>query len=72
MATTLKLIVEESEEIQANLASFLLQKARKEEKVCHFSFLHIYNVDLCCVGKKRDSVELILCSIFPGDISSIF
>jgi hypothetical protein len=46
MVTTMKLVLDESEEIQTALASFILQKARKAERVCHFSFFHFDYMDL--------------------------
>ncbi|KAM0847072.1 hypothetical protein ACQ4PT_055258 [Festuca glaucescens] len=61
MATTLKLILDESEEIQAELAAFLLQKARKEEKeVSPASFELAERVLSICDKEKLKPVFLKL------------
>lgn len=65
MATIMKLVIDESEDIQTALASCLLQKARNEERVYHFNFLHAYNMDLHFPRKERGSHELIVLFYVP-------
>ncbi|KAM0843675.1 hypothetical protein ACQ4PT_057560 [Festuca glaucescens] len=61
MATTMKLVLDESEEIQAELASFLLQKARKEEKeISPASFELAERVLSICEKEKLKPVFLKL------------
>lgn len=65
MVTTMKLVIDESEEIQTALASYLLQKARNEERVYHFNFLHADNMDLPCPSKEGGSHKLIFLFYVP-------
>lgn len=46
METIMRLVIEESEDVQPQIASCLLQNVRKEEKVSSLIFSHISNIDL--------------------------
>lgn len=46
METIMRLVIEESEDVQPQIASCLLQNVRKEEKVSSLIFLNISNIDL--------------------------